>query len=93
MLSDMWSIGIVLLELIQLENPLYGKTYQEMVSFFKQSDEDLQKELIKPEFDEEFRRLLAELLIKDFNKRISAKDAMELPLFKSLRSTKKYWFC
>ena len=90
MLSDMWSIGIVLIELIQLENPLYGKTYQEMVSFFKQSDEDLQKELIKPEFDEEFRRLLAQLLIKDFKKRISAKDAIELPLFKSLRSTKKY---
>ena len=79
--SDIWSIGVILYKALTKKYPFIGKNENETIYYIIEKDYDDKNEMLL-NYSEELQDLVKKLLMKDPNKRPSAKEALNHKWFK-----------
>ena len=79
--SDIWSIGVILYKALTKKYPFIGKNENETIYYIIEKDYDDKNEMLL-NYSEELQDLVKNLLMKDPNKRPSAKEALNHKWFK-----------
>ena len=79
--SDIWSIGVILYKAITKKYPFIGKDENETIYYIIEKDYDDKNKMLL-NYSEELQDLVKNLLMKDPNKRPSAKEALNHKWFK-----------
>jgi calcium-dependent protein kinase len=85
--SDIWSVGIILYKALTKKYPFIGNSDEETIHYILEGEHD-QGPLIN--YSGELQDLIKNLLMKDPNKRPSAKEALNHPWFKKFNGRRLF---
>ena len=82
--NDLWACGVIFYWLIYGKMPFEKKTRTELYEAIIKEDIEYDENLMRPHTPKEAIDLCQKLLLRDFDERISAMDALKHPFFKKL---------
>ena len=85
--SDIWSVGIILYKALTKKYPFIGKSDEETIDYIVENDYD---DKLLMNYSDELKDLIKNLLMKDPNKRPSAKEALNHIWFKKFNGRRLF---